>query len=810
MVFNNVTNPQDLLARADECQRQGQVSDAEALYRQVLADQPRHPDAHHNLAVLLKQSARLAEALPHFKQALEAWPQAPQFWLSYAQALRESSQLADAAQVIALGRQKGLDGAAVDVLEALIQEGLAQQRDIAALVANKATLPPADLAAQAEALLARHGPQARLQQLLGEARLKLQDNAGALEVLTLAVQALPLDANVWNQKGLAEARLKRFEASIASYLQALALAPDNVDLLANLASTLTDAKRPEEALPHLKKALALNPASLAAQVNYANTLGALGRYAEGIASLKPLIDAGTTLPEAVTCYANLLTRGGRASEALQMMRQIPQVPVLKLDTDISLSLMLPTIYDSVAAIEAWRAHYQANIDRLLGLTEVLDEPSSSWGSFYFYLAYHHRNDRPIVESLCTMLRARVQALNYVAPQLATARERTGDGRIRVGFLSEFLVNHTIGKLYQGFIRHLDRQQFEVTVIHAPEAKQDAFRTMVDQLADHSVSLPASLPEAQQRVAALELDVLFYPDIGMSAFTYFLAFARLAPVQAVSWGHPDTTGLDTLDYFVSAASIEPEGAEAHYTERLIKLNRLPCFYQPTIAPSTIKPRAALGLPEQGVLYGCPQSLFKLHPDFDAVLAEIVEGDPSAHVILLEGPRSGMTEPLRARWAQTHPILLERVLILPRLPLDDFMMLMAHINVLLDPIYFGSGNSLYESMVYGTPVVSWAGDFMRGRIVAGAYQQLGIQDAPVVSRIEDYAPLALALGRDPARRKAYREAAIRVAAKTLYADFQAVREFEQFLLAATTAARHGQKLPSGWMPVTEPSPVESTPV
>ncbi len=39
-----------------------------------------------------------------------------------------------------------------------------------------------------------------------------------------------------------------------------------------------------------------------------------------------------------------------------------------------------------------------------------------------------------------------------------------------------------------------------------------------------------------------LDILFYPDLGMTPLTYFLAFARLAPVQCVSWGHPVTTGI----------------------------------------------------------------------------------------------------------------------------------------------------------------------------------------------------------------------------------------------------------------------------
>ena len=275
----------------------------------------------------------------------------------------------------------------------------------------------------------------------------------------------------------------------------------------------------------------------------------------------------------------------------------------------------------------------------------------------------------------------------------------------------------------------------------------------------SLRCQSGLKNQQQAVAAEQLDVLFYPDIGMAPSTYFLAYARLAPVQATSWGHPDTSGLDTMDYYVSAVTNEPEEAEAYYTERLIRLNRLPCFYYQTPASSIPKlSKAELGLPETGTLYGCPQNLFKLHPDFDAVLAAIAEGDPTGHLILPEGKYSAWTDLLKARWAKTFPVLLERVVFLPRMSWDRFMAVMAQMDVLLDPLHFGSGNTFYDAMVNGTPVVTWPGRFARGRNVAAAYRQMGVADAPVAQHLEDYAPLALALGRDTERRRALRVSVI----------------------------------------------------
>lgn len=127
----------------------------------------------------------------------------------------------------------------------------------------------------------------------------------------------------------------------------------------------------------------------------------------------------------------------------------------------------------------------------------------------------------------------------------------------------------------------------------------------------------------------------------------------------------------------------------------------------------------------------------------------------------------------------------------------MALMANFDVLLDPIYFGSGNTLYESIVYGTPIVTWPGPFMRGRIVAGAYRQIGLDDAPMVLRLEDYAPLALALGSDAGRRRILREAIGRLG-RSLFEDHHSVGDFEAFLEAAVRAAARAEKLPGSWRP------------
>ncbi len=594
--------------------------------------------------------------------------------------------------------------------------------------------------------------------------------------------------------------LGQLDDAVASYRRAIEIKPDFADAHNNLGTALKELGRSDAALASYRRVLELRPGFAEAHNNVGVALKDLGQLDQAVTSYRKAIELKPDYAEAHNNLGTVLQTLGQTDAALKSFHQAQELQPQELQYAIYAHLLLPIIPESSASIADWRNRYQRGITELMNIPGTLDEPGDKLGGTSFYLAYHNANDRPIMEALCQLFRARVPQLTVHAPHVQGWRAPNETGRrIRVGFLSEFLFDHTIGKHYQGLIRHLDRNRFEVVVIHGPQSRRDAFRQNLDLLADKVLTLSSKLRIQQQAVAAEQLDVLFYPDIGMASSTYCLAYARLAPVQATSWGHPDTTGLNTMDYFVSAVTNEAEEADRYYTERLVRLNRLPCFYYRTRASCNPQlSKAELGLPETGTLYGCPQNLFKLHPDFDAVLAAIAEGDPTGHLILPEGKYSAWTGLLKARWAKTFPVLLDRTVFIPRMSWDGFMAVVARMDVLLDPLHFGSGNTLYDAMVYGTPVVTWPGRFARGRNVAAAYRQMGVADAPIAQRLEDYAPLALALGRDSERREALRAASLEAAGHKLFEDMHAVREFECFLEAALDAAANEQKLPTGWQP------------
>lgn len=790
---------QQTLNQAIHLHQTGHLPAAERLYRLILNTAPKHPDANHNLGVLLMQSNNPDTGLLHLKTALEAHPQQGQFWFSYITALMRTGHLQTARQVLAQGRQLGLHGDAI--------ESLARQ-----LTPDVPAAPlPAERAPESKHASNRKKPFSKTNR---------QKKPSAKEISTLSAlfnqgryaeteararqftKRFPKNGVGWKALGAAIKAQGRTAESLEPKQKAAQLSPNDAEAHNNLGFTLLELGRLEEAETCCRRAIELKPDLASAHNNLGNILKELGCIEDAEASYRRALAITPDFALAHENLGNTLRTLGRLDEAAASYLRALAIAPDAFHHAVHAHLLLPIIADSLEGAAASLKRYANGIETLSRLPGAMKDPTAcNCNPLTFFLAYQNHNDRQVMVALNHLFRGRIPELSATSPHIRQWSPPLASGRrIRVGFISAYLVGHTIGKLYQGYIHHLDRGKFEVVVIHFPKARHDEFSQKLSALADKTIMLPPGLAAQQAAVTAEELDVLFYPDIGMDPASYFLAFARLAPVQAVSWGHPDTTGLDTIDYFVSATSIEPEDAEDHYSERLIRLTRLPCHYQPMMAPTRIPPRASLGLPETGVLYGCPQALFKFHPDFDTVLAAIAEGDPTGHIVLLEGKHPALTQLLRNRWAKSFPLLLERTAFLPRMPLNRFMMFMANLDVLLDPLHFGSGNTLYEGMVYGTPTVTWPGRFMRGRIVAGAYRQMGVADAPVAARLEEYAPLALALGRDPERRRALRLASLAAADRELFGDMRAVREFESFLEAAAAAAGRGEKLPAGWRPET----------
>jgi predicted O-linked N-acetylglucosamine transferase (SPINDLY family) len=277
-----------LLRRAQALGAAGQAEQAAAALLAVLQVQSTHALANHQLGLLELQLGR-AGALVRLATALKAAPEQEQFWRSYIGALIDAAEFDGARHVLALGRQRGLGGGAVDALEARL--GPVGANDSAAVMALLAQGQHDQAFAQAQALAARFptdpfgwkiqaavqrmrgAPEAALQAmqrgvLVAPADAEAHANLGTLfnelqrfdEAERALRRALDLgadDADTWNSLGAA--LQGRPAAAEAAFRRALAHKADFPDALNNLAECLQSQGRLAEALPHYQSALRLRP-----------------------------------------------------------------------------------------------------------------------------------------------------------------------------------------------------------------------------------------------------------------------------------------------------------------------------------------------------------------------------------------------------------------------------------------------------------------------------------------------------------------------------------------------------------------------
>jgi len=596
----------------------------------------------------------------------------------------------------------------------------------------------------------------------------------ALSVCQRALELHPNAVGLWHTLGVAAKRAGATEMAETAYRRAIELQPDHADAKANLGALLQGRGRIDEAVELYRGALRDRPNHLTALNNFAAALISQGQFAESMPVLRHVL---AIAPDDLTATANLalaFTGTPAFAEGVALYRRAHSLSgdiTYRLKGDLAIPPLLATRDE----ILEFRAGFERRLDALLDTRFVLDDPCASMARTTFYLAYQGLDDRTLQEKTARLYAQACPSLRYVAPELRSGglpRSRP----LRVGFVSMFLRSHTIGKLFRGLIAGLDRAQFEPHVF-TPSAPGDP---VLDYFARQGVRvwpLPATLEAGRSMIAQQRLDLLFFTDVGMDPFTYFLAFARLAPVQFASWGHPVTTGIPSIDCFLSHEHCEFGNTASQYTERLVQL-RADVSYTYYCRPSPGaggKSRQDYGLPEGRTLYMCPHALFKLHPDFITALRKLLLGDPNATLVFVCAATPDWIDFVRSSLGPETTA--SNVVFTGWVSPDDFVELLLIGDVLLDTFHFGGGNTTAEALATGIPIVSLPAAFMRGRFTYAWLRRIGVEDG-IATSVDDYVERALRFGKDRDLRLAIKQATL-TAAPLAYEDVRCVRAFEEAL-------------------------------
>lgn len=769
-------NPEDIRSALD-CYQANLLPEAEAICRRLLQSDGRHAGALRLLGLIASRMGDDAQTVELIERALRQ--QRPDIdslrHLGKAYLRLEHPHEARKCFAKALALDAGDAAIHNDLAVALLRLGKPHQ---AVDSARRALVLQPD---HAEA----HFNMGNIQKALG-----VRDDA--LKAYERAVALRSDYAEAQNNLGIALFECGRVEESERCFRRILSARPDHVEAHFNLGCLLQHVGRREEAITCYRKVLSLQPDSVIAHINLGNALRQIGLPEDAMACFNDALDLQPDLAEAHFNLGNVLNDLGREDLACHKYRRALELkPDFLAARWVFAMAQIPAVYgideDPAASREAFSRELTALGD-WIATTRAGNAHEAVGTQQPFYLAYRDADNRALLAEYGTLCTSAMGGW-WAARQLVAGSANTSPSRVRLGIVSAHVRNHSVFNAFvKGWLLHLDATRFELLVFHLG-GEGDEETAFAESRAATFVRGPKTLDQWVDAILAGRPDVLMYPEIGIDGLTTKLASLRLAPVQAATWGNPVTTGLPTIDYFLSAENLEPPNAREHYTEKLVMLPRLGCCYPAPEATWDEPDFGVLGVKPDLPLIVCPGTPFKYAPEADAVFVDIARRLGECRFLFFSYRVESLSNRLRDRLVEVFRrsgMPFERYAqFIPWQSRAAFHGLMRRASLYLDTIGFSGFNTAMQALECDLPVVSFEGCFMRGRLASGILHSAGLTDL-VARTTGEYVDLAVKIATDEGYRKRVR-ARIAASKHVLYDDVGAVRAFEEFMVSAVAESR-----------------------
>jgi predicted O-linked N-acetylglucosamine transferase (SPINDLY family) len=731
------------------CHHQGDLAGAEAQYRAQLAIDPRHAGALHLLGLVALQTGRAQEALQRISQSLQIDPAQVSAHLNHGVSLRQLGQLEPA--LASFERALQLDP---DYAEAL----------------NNA----------------------------GEVLLELQRPSEALPCLDRAIVLQADFAAAHHNRGNALACLGRLAEALQSFERTLALEPQFPRAMVNRGHALRGLGRMEQALSSFEQALALDQKSRPALYHRGTLLLEMGRFEAALQCFEQLLQLEPQEVATLTHHAVALLQTGRAQQALQSLdRALHLQPdlVLALIQRGHVHLLLQRPQKALADYERALQLRPDDADAVLHSGIALEklhrfeeadaryeqalrlQPDYPFGRG---LRLHSRLRGCNWDQLEAQRAATVEAVLSGTPtdtpfsflsvsasgaaQLQCARALVADRypassvscagpapyrheRIRIAYVSADLRNHAVSRLLIGVFEQHDRDRFETVAIALQPRDEGSFGRRVSAAFDRYIDCSA-LSDAQICAAMRELEIDIAVDLmGFTEGQRTRIFAqRAAPVQVNFLGFPGTMGAAYIDYLIADAFVIPPASRHLYAERVVYL---PHCFQPNddrrLLPAPLT-RAELGLPEQGFIWCCHNSSFKLNEDMFDIWMHLLQQTPGSVLWLLAS--SSYCSANLCREARRRQVDPARLLFASKVPYEEHIARLSAADLFLDTLPFNAGTTASDALWAGLPLLTCSGEAFAARMAGSLLRTAGL-DELVTFSLDAYQHTALELAHDAPR-------------------------------------------------------------
>jgi len=775
------------LHQAQERLQAGNFSGAEVLCEDILRQVPRNPEALCLLGGSRIALGRARDAVPPLKQAIAVEPRhgAALEYLGLAhlmlgeypdaeRALREAASLPRAPASVfmrlggsLLGQRRHAEAAA-----ALRQALKLDPRDVdIRLNLGMALAQAGDAAAareQFEAVLGLSPDHADALFNLGVICLEREELQDAARWFERVLSQHPRNADARSNLGIVLQKQGRLDEAVSCLREALASDPANARAANNLARTLALQGRLEEAREHYLAALRTAPGFTAAHEGLASVCMGLGRTREALSHLRATVESEAGNAGAQSALAQVLFEAGELYEAASTARRATELdPSLAApyNTLASIDFVRGELDRAIATLEA--GHERTGDGALLGLlTHLLCQACDwpKWRSAWEKLAPRIERDAALGSPFWLLgepttagaqlayTRNWARARFGPTPPRPAARARAAADRLRVGYLSSDLQEHAAAYLVAEVLELHDRGRFEVFAYsHGPD-DASAMRRRLQAACEHFVDIslePDDVAAARMRRDGLDLLV----DLkGYTAGDRLTIMARRPCAVQLSWlGYPGTTGADFIDYLIADPFVIPEGQEAAYSERVLRLAH--CYQandrkRPAAAPLA---RADYGLPADAFVFCCFNQTYKITPDVFGAWMRLLRAVPGSVLWLVEG--NSRAKHNLAAAAQAAGVAAGRLVFAPRLPYAQHLARYRVADLALDTFPYTSHTTASDALWCGCPLVGLSGDTFASRVSGSILSAAGLSDL-LTRSAADYERLAGQLANRPALLAAIR--------------------------------------------------------
>lgn len=617
---------------------------------------------------------------------------------------------------------------------------------------------------------------------LGEWRLVKGDAAAALECFEHALQQSPSLLEALNNRVAALYELGRYEDAETQARQAIARHPREASLHVNLGNVLLHSGRARPAVKAFREALECDPACPEARVSLATLLGETGLLADAISFIEHAIAvkgesaqrlaslalaqqaAGDHAAAELTCHKVLDLQPGNVSALITLAgcrssRADHRGAIALHEQALITNPNMPGIYSNIA----FEATYLPDL--------------SPEQVFFYHREWARRFETPVAER-----------------RFAHVPDSDPDRPLRIGYVSGDFGRHPVGFLLRDVARHHDRTQFHVHGYSMERNRDDINLAIGERAEAWTDALLMSDEELAAQIHRDRIDILV--DLsGHTAYNRLPVFAlRPAPVQATWIGYFHSTGLESIDYFITDPTTSPRGCGQLFSETPVDLPHTRfCYWPPDYAPDVAPPPAI----ERGrVTFGSFNRIEKLMDPVIAAWARIIHGTPNSRLLVKAGnlDKEGIRAHLRERFA-VHGLVGDRLELRGASAHPTMLADYGEIDIALDPFPFNGGMTTLEALWMGVPVLTLAGGLgVVARQTVSALENLELTELAfpdVDAYVQGAITLAGNLDRLAELRRSLRP---RMAASPLRQPEQFARDLEALYRRMWKAWCRGETLPS----------------